>query len=139
MGTRSLTKVIQKWETESGKEKKRPIISMYRQYDGYPEGHGIELAEFLDEFSVVNGLGLDKEKKIANGMDCLAAQIVAEFKTGPGGIYLQHPDTTDVWEQFVYEIEDTGKGLSISIYDSYEKDVIFKGSPEELINKFYKE
>ena len=35
MGTRSLT-VIQ----SNGKE----FFNMYRQFDGYPEGHGMELA-----------------------------------------------------------------------------------------------
>ena len=38
MGTRSLTFVYDEQEA---------IINMYRQYDGYPTGHGAELAEFL--------------------------------------------------------------------------------------------
>ena len=39
MGTRSLTFVYN--------DNKKPIINLYRQYDGYPSGHGAELAEFL--------------------------------------------------------------------------------------------
>jgi hypothetical protein len=38
MGTRSLTFVY---------EENKPVVNMYRQYDGYIEGHGRELAEFL--------------------------------------------------------------------------------------------
>ena len=38
MGTRSLTFVY---------EDKTPILNMYRQFDGYPSGHGQELADFL--------------------------------------------------------------------------------------------
>ena len=41
MGTRSLTFVY---------EGEKPIVNMYRQFDGYPSGHGAELAEFLNSF-----------------------------------------------------------------------------------------
>ncbi len=48
MGTRALTFVY---------EGETPIINLYRQYDGYPAGHGAELAEFLEGYTVVNGFG----------------------------------------------------------------------------------
>ena len=79
MGTRSLTYVY---------EDNTPIICMYRQYDGYMSGHGQELAEFLAPFTVVNGLGMGDNAGIANGMGCLAAQLVAHFKVGAGQFYL---------------------------------------------------
>ena len=50
MGTRSLTFVYEKYGN-----KQLPIINMYRQMDGYPSGHGAELAEFLNGFNIVNG------------------------------------------------------------------------------------
>ena len=71
MGTRSLTFVY------DGKE---PMINMYRQYDGYPSGHGSNLAEFLNSFdAIVNGISVGDNRKIANGMGCLAAQLIAHF------------------------------------------------------------
>jgi hypothetical protein len=70
MGTRSLTFVY---------DGDKPIINMYRQYDGYPSGHGSELADFLKGFEIVNGHG-EVKPKIANGMGCLAAQLIANFK-----------------------------------------------------------
>ena len=115
MGTRSLTKVIQSWKNESGKKESKPITCMYRQFDGYMEGHGQELAEFLSQFTVVNGIGLTEERKIANGMDCLAAQMFAHFKTEAGNIYCMHPDAYDVWEEYVYEIEEIDKKIPQSI------------------------
>jgi ribosomal protein L34E len=42
MGTRSLTKVIQTWEDESGKKQSKPFTTMYRQYDGYLNGQCIQ-------------------------------------------------------------------------------------------------
>ena len=32
------------------------IVVMYRQFDGYPDGHGRELKEFIGDMVFVNGL-----------------------------------------------------------------------------------
>ena len=48
MGTRCLTFVYD----EAGD----PLLNMYRQFDGYMSGHGAELAEFLHDRKLVNGL-----------------------------------------------------------------------------------
>ena len=96
MGTRSLTRVIDRQEGLSfakghlAKNVGKSYVNMYKQFDGYIEGMGVNLAEFLLPFTIVNGLTLDEERKIANGGGCLAAQIVAHFKEAAGGIYL-HP------------------------------------------------
>jgi hypothetical protein len=50
MGTRSLTFV-----KEQNGRKASTYVCMYRQYDGYPSGHGLELAEFLKGKRLVNG------------------------------------------------------------------------------------
>lgn len=97
MGTRSLTFVY------DGQE---PIINMYRQYDGYPTGHGAELAEFLSPFTLVNGLGINEDRKVANGMGCLAAQLVANFKDGAGGFYLYPTSAVDCGQDYEYHIYD---------------------------------
>lgn len=94
MGTRSLTVVL---DTD-GKE----ICVLYRQYDGYPTGHGAELKEFLQGFSIVNGLGVGGPEKIANGMGCLAAQIIANFKAEPGGFCVYPSGTRDCGEEYIY-------------------------------------
>ena len=46
MGTRSLTYVFETYKSDDGVEEHVPLINLYRQYDGYMEGHGLELAEF---------------------------------------------------------------------------------------------
>ena len=133
MGTRSLTRVIEKYDDDS----KKTLTTMYRQYDGYPSGHGIELAEWLSEYNVVNGISLNDTRKIANGMDCLAAQMFAHFKDGPGNIYCMHPDAEDCGEEYIYEIQgDCNKNLSITIRDVWKKKIIFKGSPEQLLSLY---
>ena len=101
MGTRSLTIV----RDEEG----RDIVVIYRQMDGYFSGMGADLANILNGFVIVNGLNVSETRPwIANGMGCLAAQLVANLKDGPGGIYLCPPGTKDVWEEYIYIIEFDG-------------------------------
>ena len=138
MGTRSLTKVIQTWEDESGKKQRKPITCMYRQYDGYMSGHGVELAEWLSGYTVVNGIPLDKSEPMFNGMDCLAAQMFQHFKDGPGNIYCMHPDASDCWEEYLYEISEEDKQIHLTVYEiGYESGAteIFHGTPKELLTK----
>ncbi len=102
MGTRSLTFVYEEYTNGAV-----PILCLYRQYDGYPEGHGAELAQFLSGYTVVNGLGPKTDRKIANGVGCLAAQMVAHFKTDPGQFYIHAPivgrDDGQDYEYHVYQ------------------------------------
>ena len=79
MGTRCLT-VIKDYNDKE-------IVVMYRQYDGYIDVHGHELANFCKDIKIVNGYGSDT-KNIANGMGCLAAQIVSHFKKDEVGIII---------------------------------------------------
>ncbi len=96
MGTRSLTVILDSNDRE--------ICVLYRQFDGYPTGHGAELQHFLCGFSIVNGLGSERERKVANGMDCLAAQLIAHFKTEAGGFYLYPAGTRDCGEEYIYTL-----------------------------------
>ncbi len=106
MGTRSLTVILD--------EENKEICVLYRQYDGYLNGHGAELKEFLEGFSVVNGFGSGDPPKTANGMGCLAAQIIANFKSGIGGFYLYPADTRDYGEEYIYTIYLQKRGCKSS-------------------------
>ena len=109
---------------------------IYHHYDGYPSGLGVTLAYYLRPFTVVNGLGnsYDGERKVANGMGCLAAQTVQYLKDGPGNVYLHKPAKID-WEDYEYFIWcKEGHGVWISIFD-YEGNCIFVGEPDKLIEK----
>ena len=65
MGTRSLTRVIPRQDglsfNEGHKKIELAFVNMYRHLDGYPEGHGLDLAEFLKDIEIVNGVPLNKE------------------------------------------------------------------------------
>lgn len=142
MGTRSLTTFI---DTYKGKDKKgesvikkEKIVTMYRQFDGDPEGHGLELAEFLAGGKMVNGFGLDEKELVFNGMGCLAAQVIAHFKKGVGGFYLYRGGTINADEEYRYEVISNGEGKDVTLrcYDMYSRKWIFEGTPKEYIAKY---
>ena len=146
MGTRSLTTFIQTYkDDETGKKIKNEIVTMYRQYDGYPTGHGTELAEFLAGGKLVNGIGLsDENKVIFNGMGCLSAQVIAHFKDGAGGFYLQRANNNSGEEYRYHVIGDFDtKEITIKVFEvGYvnkkghyvdKTRTIFEGSPTEFL------
>ena len=107
MGTRALTFVY---------DGETPIINLYRQYDGYPTGHGAELAQFLDGFKIVNGLGPASPSRIANGMGCLAAQLVSHFKGDEAGqFYLYSPQTVECGQDYEYHVYQKDKELRVAV------------------------
>jgi len=133
MGTRCLT-VFQTYDEE--------IVVMYRQYDGYVDGHGLELAEFLAGGLMVNGLASGEERKVFNGMECLSAQVIAHFKDGPGNIYLYPAKTRGYGENYIYMVKGKiGKEPTIGIYsvsfsEPPEYTRIAEGTASEIFDRY---
>jgi len=111
------------------------LVNVYHHYDGYIDGVGHDLAEFLLSKKIVNGISsFDDKNKIANGFGCLIAQYISNVKEGPGNVYIYPQDfegnyNYDViyndWKDEIY--------IKVTHYDK----VLFKGSPKELLE--YKE
>ena len=147
MGTRSTYRVIEEWKDDTtGKISQNKLVLMYAQYDGYPTGHPMDTAKWLASGKVVNGLRLDEKGLTFNGAGCLAAQLVAKFKDGPGGYYI-HPmnHRGQCWENYTYDIiikED--KSIEYICYEiggskkiTFKK--LFQGTPEDFIQKYHEE
>jgi hypothetical protein len=145
MGTRSLTRVFETHKDEKkNKQVKVQLVNMYRQYDGYPEGHGTELADFLKGGKVVNGIGYDEKNIVFNGAGCLAAQMIAHFKNGAGGFYIESITAKNCGQEYEYEVivdwdtkEVTMKCIEVGYIDSkgnYKrgKRVLFEGKPADF-------
>ncbi len=142
MGTRSLTRIIPRQDGLSFNEGHEKVelshVNMYRQFDGYPEGHGLELAEFLKDFNIINGIGGSADLGThANGSGCLAAQMVKHFKEIVGNIYLFPTDDDNGWEEYIYTVYPKGgEPCYISIWSVFEERCIFVGTALELIDKY---
>ena len=127
MGTRSLTFVY---------DKEVPVLCLYRQFDGYPSGHGQELAEFLLSGKMVNGIPVgQKNVRFFNGMSCLAAQMIANFKTDVGGFYIYPVNEKNCGQEYEYHVFENKvviKNPTEVIFDGSWKDFNEFCSAEEL-------
>ena len=132
MGTRSLTKVIETYKDKDNKSKKQNIVCMYRQMDGYPSGHGQELSDFLIGMHITNGIRSMENRKTANGMGCLSAQMISHFKTDVGQIYMLNGESRRDWEDYEYIIEGNATEQLIVRINNYEDKEIFRGTISEF-------
>lgn len=120
------------------------LVNIYQQYDGYPEGVGIELAEWLLNKKLINGIRSGQNNfAFANGVGCLAAQFIHTFKTDVGGLYITDIESHNMDYNYEVTIADLISLLDdgISLNDITEikircfdhKEPIFTGKPSELI------
>ena len=124
MGTRSTTRVI---DAEGN-----TYLNAYRQFDGYIAGHGVGLAAFLNTQRLTNGIPVSRspgEGKVwSNGPGCLAAQLVAFLKKGPGNFYLSCSRTVEEYDYTVF-VDD----LSIHVRVGHSnKGILFEGTLAEF-------
>ena len=113
MGTRSLTFVYERGE---------PIVNVYRQYDGYPQGHGRDLARILTTTR-------------HNGMGCMAASLISKIKEEPYNIYIYPVAARDCGQEYEYHIfEDTVEVIENGWPSESPNKTIFSGTWDEFLN-----
>lgn len=125
MGTRSVITVY---------ENEQALLSMYGQYDGYPEGVGLSLAQFLDSGQLINGFTSGDEGNF-NGAGCLAAQLVCHFKKDVGGFYIVPVGETESFNYHVYvSRKENGSynKIKVVIDDGFGKQ-IFAGTVKKML------
>lgn len=140
MGTRSKTSFIRKIG-----DKKECLVSVYRQYDGYIEGMGYEIANYILSKEICNGIRLGRDtSKLANGFGCLIAQFIRDFKTEIGNVYIT---TEDDIQEYNYNIifdsdlyfsgdfftdKNTNDYFEIEVID-WNNKLLYSGSLEGLL------
>lgn len=123
MGTRALTRIF-----EHGAD--TPLLTLYRQSDGYPSGHGAELLAFAKGMSITNGISGDGQGT-ANGMGCFAAQLIARLKDRVGLHYVVPPDPS--WKRYAYDIRPDrdpmiGRSATLLLRVTHGDRVIYDGA-----------
>lgn len=114
MGTRALIHI---------KDQGKTLVTIYKHWDGYPDGLGKNLERLLEGASVKNGYQYgDEAPKVFNGMGCLAAWLIKALKEGIGDVYLYPPDSTDTGEEYVYIISVQNNRLCLNTYDVGDPD-----------------
>ena len=77
------------------------------------------------------------DKVVFNGMGCLSAQVVAHFKDGVGGFYLQRANKNS-GENYRYKVigDLETKEITIEVFEVGNRaKKIFSGSPKQLQEK----
>lgn len=126
--------------------KETPYVSVYQQYDGYPDFVGKKLCDWLSDKILINGINsqIKDTSKYANGVGCLAAQFIRDFKDDVGYLYVTPIDYDKEWIDFNYSViidDDINlpsggvpirkiAKIKISLFES--TDTIFEGSIDEF-------
>lgn len=118
MGTRCTIRVKDSLDDNSS------YVSIYKQFDGYFSGIGENLKQRFGNHAIVNGFGFgDTDKTTANGMGCLAAQLVAFIKEGIGNVYLENEPSKEYHDYTIYKNEFQG----LNICAVYGDNVLYNG------------
>ena len=153
MATRAIIRIADRKEGVSFNE--HPLISkyhIYHHYDGYPEYLGVTIADYLSDISVINGIG--NNTNVANGLGCLAVQLICHLKLAnsgydklhtldipAGNVYLDPWDLGRNDVDYIYYVwAAEGKDIWISIFERGTDDeyslCTFVGTPDKLIKKY---
>ena len=140
MGTRSKTSFIRKIG-----DKREHLVSVYQQYDGYIEGVGYDIANYILSKEICNGIRLGRdESNLANGFDCLIAQFIRDFKTDVGGLYITNEDNMQEYNYNVifdsdlyyngefFTDRNTNEYFTIEVID-WNNKVLYSGDLEGLL------
>jgi len=116
MSTRAIARIY----NDDGKS---ILTTMYKHWDGYPEGFGHDLEEFTSRFTLGNGIpGNVDRNTFANGMGCFAAALFRFFKAEAGDVYV-YPAEADSWDaEYIYHVKPDGNKITVTCEDLYGEE-----------------
>jgi len=136
MGTRSITH-IHGYEEFGGDVE----CSFYRQYDGYPSGHGLDLAKWLLGKKIVNGINSTFNEGVEyNGAGQMAISLMYDLLQDTSVRVIKTGESNH-GEDFTYSVrfKDGDSIIGFSDCDD-EGDQLkkFNLTPQEVIDKYGK-
>jgi len=98
------------------KENGKPMVAVYKHWDGYPSGLGKSLEEIIMGGKITNGLGTERKLgEVFNGAGCLFASIISILKEQPGDVYMTSLDGVgQSGEEYIYEIDVNDKDVKLT-------------------------
>ena len=130
MGTRSTIAFIDNTDE---------LVRIYQQYDGYPSGVGLNLANWIKDKTLVNGFNINQtmKKGFCNGIGCMSAQFIHDFKDDIGGLYItDHDDVEDYNYKVIitYDISSDTYEIMLEAYRWDDNSPFFSGTPQEFVD-----
>jgi len=110
-------------------EEDQPICNLYFHYDdGYIDGAGKEIVDFIKEKQLVASLPIQPNSDLCNGIEDLAAQIVCHFKNQQpiGGVYL-YPVNQQMYTDYNYLLKVHERKLELTVI---HQNIMIKLFPE---------
>lgn len=133
MGTRSITHVHQMESMENGEN---VVCSFFRHWDGYPTGHGQDLANWLKGKKLTNGIGADFDPNTMFNRAGTMAIKLANHIQDLSGAEMIPTGGDDMWEDFTYDIYYRDDEFLIGINNKYPIPVrTFDGEKIEIDNE----
>ena len=128
MATRALIRVIPRQEglayDQAHNHVDKAFFNIYKHWDGYPAGLGVDLAKVCKTI---------KDKNVSE----FAIELVNVFEV-MDKIELLAISEVDMGQEYIYTVlpKDDTSEVFISIYDVWQKKVVFVGQPDKLIEKY---
>lgn len=69
-------------------ENEKYICTVYHHSNGYPDGVGNDIKEFIKSGKFINGLSINITERLFNGFGDCVAQYIAYVKKEPGSVYM---------------------------------------------------
>lgn len=117
------------------------LLTIFTAHDGQPENMGMSLYHRFKNTKLVYPAPISANLcDFANGMQCLAAQVVEYLKKEVGNCYIYPADSRNKGEQYIYTLyeKDNIPRMSVSkIYSSvsfYGSETIFNNEISEFEN-----
>jgi len=110
------------------------LVTLYTQYDGYPEGFGSDIAKYLQGAEVGNGIRSGATPSFFNGAGDLALRLVTALKENPneiGGLYLI-PKDEDWGQEFTYTVRAV-EGEPVKMKVEGWSGQLFKGTIDDFL------
>lgn len=110
MSTRALTVLLERDRAHPKTPPFNEVVVLYKHYDGYPSGFGLDLANVLASVQLVNGIPLEAEhappaRRVCNGAGDLWAQLILALKEDqPGDVYLLPAGTRGWGSEYTYVV-----------------------------------
>lgn len=105
MGTRSITHIHEMRDDQWIGNEEKIVCSFFRHWDGYPSGHGQDLADWLKDKGLKNGIGSDFVKgKHFNRSGSMAIHLCAQIDEISGCEIIPTGSTTGDYIDYTYHI-----------------------------------
>ena len=125
MSTRSITMVVDRSEAENNELgfackpsllADKSYVNMYLHHDGYPEGHGVNLSNWVNY--------MQDYQKFNNFSDAsrIASHLVANFHYNSQYLY---PNVDHIDHHYTYIVWTGKSDVWISCYDNYSSENVF--------------